>query len=81
MLTAVTVPLLTIQTINFIMTKEMTYYPNLAYPASQLSAYSLSIDLFVISLKTEEIIRFKPDDVQKFKQWLEKFKIRDINAE
>ncbi len=63
------------------MTKETTYYPDLAYPASQLSAYSLSIDLFVISLKTEEIIRFKPDDVEQFKLWLEKFKIRDINEE
>lgn len=63
------------------MTQKLIYYPDLDYPASQLSAYSFSLDLFVISLKTEEVIRFKPDDVEQFKLWLEKYGIRDINAE
>lgn len=81
MLIAGKAPASAIQTIKFIMIKKTTYYPDLAYPASQLSAYSRSMDLFVISLKTEEIIRFKPDDVTLFKLWLEKYGIRDINAE
>lgn len=63
------------------MIKQSIYYPDLKYPASQLSAYSLSRDLFVISLVTEEIIRFQPDDIQQFKLWLDEFEIRDINAE
>lgn len=63
------------------MNQKPLYYPDFDYPASQLSAYSLSMDLFVISLKTEEVIRFQPNDVKQFKQWLENFRIRDIDVE
>ena len=58
-----------------------TFYPNLPYPVADLSAYSLSVGMFFISLKTEEIIRFEPEDQEHFKKWLEKFEIRNIEQD
>lgn len=54
------------------------FYPEFKHPASQLSAFSLCIDVFIISLKNGEIVRFKPSDIEHFKEWLSRFKVRDI---
>lgn len=61
--------------------KELTFYPDFDHPASQLSAFSLCIDVFIISLKNGEIVKFKPDDVAHFKKWLYRFRVRDIELD
>lgn len=58
-----------------------TFYPQLEYPVSELSAYSLAIGIFVISLKSDEIIRFQPADVEHFKKWLQKYNVRNVDEE
>lgn len=58
-----------------------TFYPSLKYPVADLSAYSLAIGIFVISLQSNEIIRFEPEDAASFKLWLEKYNIRNVDDE
>ncbi|GAA0886474.1 hypothetical protein GCM10009120_50730 [Sphingobacterium siyangense subsp. cladoniae] len=60
------------------MEKELIFYPDFDHPASQLSAFSLCIDVFIISLKNGDIVRFKPDEIAHFKEWLYRFEVRDI---
>lgn len=60
------------------MDNEHIFYPEFDHPASQLSAFSLCIDVFIISLKNGEIVKFKPNDIAHFKEWLNRFKVRDI---
>lgn len=60
------------------MEKEPVFYPEFDHPVSQLSAFSLCIDVFIISLKNGEIVHFKPDKIAHFKEWLNRFKVRDI---
>ncbi|MBN9313959.1 hypothetical protein [Elizabethkingia miricola] len=52
------------------MDNKHIFYPEFDHPASQLSAFSLCIDVFIIALKNGEIVRFK--------EWLDCFKVRDI---
>lgn len=54
-------------------------YPGFNYKAVDLSAFSFSIDTFVISLKNGRIIHFVAEDINAFKKWLEKHGIRDID--
>ncbi|AZA92884.1 MAG: hypothetical protein J0H29_00075 [Sphingobacteriales bacterium] len=54
------------------------FYPEFEHPASQLSAFSLCIDVFIISLKNGEIVSFKPNEIAPFKEWLDRFKVRNI---
>lgn len=60
------------------MDNEHIFYPEFEHPASQLSAFSLCSDVFIISLKNGEIVRFKPNEITHFKEWLNRFKVRDI---
>ena len=60
------------------MDSEDIFYPEFEHPASHLSASSLCIDVFIISLKNGEIVRFKPNEIAHFKEWLNRFKVRDI---
>ena len=60
------------------MEKEPLFYPDFDHPASQLSAFSICIDIFIISLKNGEIVRFKPKEIAHFREWLDRFKVRDI---
>jgi hypothetical protein len=46
-------------------------FPGLSYTAKELSAYALCIDVFIISLASQEIVRFAPADVAAFRQWLD----------
>lgn len=57
------------------------FYPDLDYPLSELSAYSLAIGIFIISLKSDEIIRFEPKDEASFKSWLEKHNVWNVDEE
>lgn len=54
-------------------------YPEFDYPASSLSAFTLCIDVFIISLKNGQVIRFKPDNIIRFTEWLNKNAVRDIS--
>jgi hypothetical protein len=54
-------------------------YPALEFPASELSAFAVTIDCFIISLKNGNIIKFTPDNVGDFYHWLIIHDIRDIN--
>ncbi|MBN8784278.1 MAG: hypothetical protein J0G98_14560 [Terrimonas ferruginea] len=55
-------------------------YPAFNIPAAELSAFTVSIDLFIISLKNGELIRFTPDDVGRFYDWLISHNVRDIRT-
>lgn len=56
-------------------------YPGFSHVATELSAFSFSIDTFTISLKNGEIIHFIAHDVQHFKAWLSKHGVRDIRKD
>ena len=58
-----------------------TFYPELDHPVADLSAYSLSLDVFIISLKSDEIIRFQPADVEHFKKWLQRYNVRNVDED
>lgn len=51
------------------------------YKAGELSAYIFSIDIFVISLKNKEVIRYTAKDPEAFKEWLTRYRIRDVRHE
>lgn len=56
-------------------------YPKFDHEAKELSAFSFSIDTFIISLKNGQIVHFIADDVQQFKAWLTKNGVRDIRKD
>ncbi len=53
-------------------------YPGFAFDASVLSAYILTLDTFIISLKNGEVINYVPDDADKFEHWLLENEVRNI---
>ncbi len=55
-------------------------FAGFAYTATELSAYLLTIDIFIVSLKDGRIIHFKPENVEAFREWLILNKIRDCRA-
>lgn len=56
-----------------------TSFEGFAHKVTELSAYIYSIDTFIISLHTREIIRFVTDRPDDFRQWLEHHGIRNVN--
>lgn len=60
--------------------KSKSLYSGFAYKAEELSAFTFSIDTFIISLKIGSIISHVPDDPNHFKEWLLTNKVRDINT-
>jgi len=63
---------------NLDMDAENNFYPDFLYPASQLSAYTFCLDVFIIALKNGEIVKFKPVHHEHFTAWLQKFNVRNI---
>lgn len=53
-------------------------FPNFAYPAQDISAFHLSLNSFVLSLKTGELVRFAPKDTDAFLLWLKNNRIKDV---
>jgi hypothetical protein len=53
-------------------------YPDFNHAANELSAYTMSVGIFIISLKNAAIIHFEPNDATAFEQWLVKCHVRDI---
>lgn len=60
---------------------ENNNYPDFEYSAEELSAYTFSIGVFIISLKGGKMTNFSPADVDGFKKWLTKHKVRDISVD
>lgn len=56
-------------------------YPALNIPASELSAFAVCIDLFIISLKNGNLVHFTPDDGKSFYDWLVAHGIRDVEKD
>ncbi len=59
------------------MTAQNTY-PDFNFEAPTLSAYILSLDTFIISLKNGRVIHHVPVDADKFEHWLLDNKIRNV---
>ncbi|MCD6062579.1 MAG: Uncharacterized protein K0R82_490 [Flavipsychrobacter sp.] len=51
---------------------------NFPYPAEELSAFILSIDTFIISLKSGQVVKHATKDIESFYQWLVVNNVRDI---
>jgi hypothetical protein len=51
---------------------------NFPYNAEDLSAFILSIDTFIISLKTGQVVKHATKDIEPFYQWLLANNVRDI---
>ncbi len=60
---------------------ENNKYPEFDYSAEELSAYAFSVGTFIISLKGGKMTNFSPKDVESFKKWLTKHKVRDISVD
>lgn len=56
-------------------------YPDFNYSAVELSAFTLTIDTFIISLKNGQLTHFIPKDAGAFCQWLLANHIRDIRKD
>jgi hypothetical protein len=50
-------------------------YPDFDYVATELSAYTVSVGVFIISLKNTNVSHFTPGDVEAFEKWLIKHQI------
>lgn len=46
------------------------HYPKFAYLAGELSAFTLSMDTFIILLKEGTVIKYKPGNAPGFYKWL-----------
>lgn len=57
---------------------EAPTYLGFNFDASQLSAFALSVDTFIISLKNGNIVHHSPQSIEDFKKWLIQNKVRDI---
>lgn len=60
---------------------EATTYPGFNFDASQLSAFALSVDTFIIALKNGNIVHHSPKDIEHFKKWLVQNRVRDISVD
>ena len=54
-------------------------YPEFPHRAGALSAYIFSIDIFIINLKNDDLVRFTPIDPAAFQQWLDAHGVRNVN--
>lgn len=60
---------------------KLNNYTGLDYPATELSAFIFTIDVFIIGLRNGSVIQFSPEDIEGFKQWLLANSIRDISKD
>jgi hypothetical protein len=51
---------------------------NFPYQAEELSAFILSIDTFIISLKNGQVVKHATEDTKPFYDWLVQHDVRDI---
>ncbi len=55
-------------------------YEGFEHAASELSAYTSSVGIFIISMKNGSIVHYTPKDEEAFALWLKDNKIRDIRT-
>lgn len=60
---------------------ENNNYPGFNYEASELSAFLLSLDVFIIALKDGGTINFIPENIEDFRKWLLNLSVRDIKKD
>ena len=49
------------------------------YAADELSAFTYSINTFIISLKNKQVVKYTSSDPAEFRTWLEENKVRNVN--
>ena len=54
---------------------------NFPYSAEELSAFILSIDTFIISLKNGQVVKHATEDTLPFYEWLVSNNVRDISKQ
>ena len=57
------------------------HYPGFPYSASELFQFIVVQDLFSIILNNGDIVKFIPDDIYDFKDWLLTHQVKDIRSE
>lgn len=62
------------------MTTVTTRFAGFPHDAKALSAFALCIDIFIITLKTGEMVQHQPTDVPAFKQWLLRHGVRNVEG-
>lgn len=55
-------------------------YEGFAHRADELSAYIYGAGVFVLSLRSGEVIHHEPADADAFRTWLQHHRIRDVAA-
>lgn len=53
-------------------------YNGFPYQGTELSAFAVTCGIFVISLKSGNIVHFTPDDENHFYNWLMSINIREV---
>jgi len=56
-------------------------YPGFPHPATELSAFTFSIDFFIVGLINGSTVHFVPEDPADFERWLVSHKVRDIRKD
>ncbi|MEZ5015734.1 MAG: hypothetical protein R2800_01675 [Flavipsychrobacter sp.] len=56
-----------------------TRFAGFAHAAEELSAYGKTLEVFIIALRTGEVIHHTPKDAKAFEQWLQEHRIRDVD--
>lgn len=54
---------------------------NFPYNAEELSAFILSIDTFIISLKNGQVVKHATSETEPFYEWLVANNVRDISRQ
>lgn len=55
-------------------------YEGFPHRADELSAYIYGAGVFVLSLRSGEVIHHEPEDTDAFRNWLQYHRIRDVAA-
>ncbi|MEZ5016285.1 MAG: hypothetical protein R2800_04480 [Flavipsychrobacter sp.] len=63
------------------MTNVTARFAGFAHAAAELSAYARTIDVFVIALRTGQIVQHTPPDAAEFEAWLHTHHIRNIDKD
>lgn len=55
-------------------------FPDFKFQSDELSAFILSMNIFIIGLKNGRTITYEPNDKDQFKAWLISHHVRDITT-
>lgn len=57
---------------------ELDIKPEFPYPPDEISAFGVTMDVFILSLKNGELVHHTPEDEQEFHQWLTAHEVREV---